>query len=242
MVERHYQDPHRMICITDDPNGIDPRVTTVPLWDLYSDLVNPTWPRVGPNCYPRLFAFSHEFERIVGRRFVSLDLDVAVTRDLRPLWNRTEDFVMWHTGMKHIPYCASMFMLTTGSRERVWSEFDPIESPKLTRAARLKGSDQAWIHHCLGPTIPSWGAADGVYSYGEHIIKGHDGDLPDDARVVMFTGRPDPWNLVAQQRSPWISDHYTLRPPGEEGSVLASVTRVAEEARFNGFTQFVDVR
>lgn len=33
-----------------------------------------------------------DFERIAGKRFVCIDLDVVIT-DLRPLWNRPEDFV-----------------------------------------------------------------------------------------------------------------------------------------------------
>lgn len=41
---------------------------------------------------------AHELiEKIAGPRFVSIDLDVVITADLRPLWNRPED-VARHRG------------------------------------------------------------------------------------------------------------------------------------------------
>jgi hypothetical protein len=34
------------------------------------------------------------------------------------------------------------------------------------------------------------------------------GRLPEDARVVVFWGQPDPWMPEALALSPWIKDHW----------------------------------
>jgi hypothetical protein len=41
MVARHFNRPHRFVCITDDPEGLDPAVDAVPLWSDFSDLQSP---------------------------------------------------------------------------------------------------------------------------------------------------------------------------------------------------------
>src|SRR6185369_10690146 len=41
MVRRHYQKPHRFICVTDDSRGIDPGIEIIPLWDDYAAVPSP---------------------------------------------------------------------------------------------------------------------------------------------------------------------------------------------------------
>ena len=74
--------------------------------------------------------------------------------------------------------------------------------------AGFRGSDQAWINYCLGKDIPTWDKMDGVYSYRDHIMKSHRGQLPPNARVVIFHGKPDPWDHAVSVRSPWVKDHF----------------------------------
>ena len=94
MVARHYQKPHRFICVTDDAEGLDAGVEVVPLWDDYADIPNPSF-RNGPSCYRRLKVFSRDIGNVLGERFVCIDLDVVISGDLRPLFDRTEDFIAW---------------------------------------------------------------------------------------------------------------------------------------------------
>lgn len=208
MVERCYPDPHRFICITDDARGIDPRVECVPLWDDHRKLLNPSWPTNGPNCYPRLRVFSKEFERIAGPRFVCIDLDAVILSDMGPLWNRSEDFVIYASVRANYHYNGSMFMMTAGSRAQVWETFDPAKSPKAAKAAGNNGSDQGWIQHCLGKNEATWTSRDGIYAYRSDCLKGLQGRHPEDARLVVFHGLPDPWAHEAQIQSPWIKQHY----------------------------------
>lgn len=207
MVDRHYPDPHRVICVTDDPTGIEPGIECVPLWNDHAEVKNPTWPN-GPHCYRRLKTFSREFAAIAGPRFVCIDLDVVITADLRPLWNRSEDFVIFASRELHNWYNGSMFLMTTGCRAQVWDEFDPERSPRLAQLAGYRGSDQAWINYCLGQGEARWTWDDGVYPYPAYIWRKKRGHLPADARVVIFWGKPDPWDELALRQSPWIAQHY----------------------------------
>lgn len=207
MVRRHYRPDLRVICITDDPAGLDPSIEAVPLWDECSDIPNPTWTG-GPSCYRRLRAFAPEFEDIAGRRFVSIDLDAVIVGDLTPLWDRPEDFVIFDPEMRGFRYNGSMWLMTAGARRQVWDRFDPERSPKLSHAAGLKGSDQAWIHYVLGGDEAVWKMDDGVISYHPHLVKKYKGRLPAHARVIAFHGKPDPWEIGHDIRSRWVLQNY----------------------------------
>lgn len=231
MVERNYSAPHRFICVTDDPVGLDSGIEVIPLWADAAHLRNPTWAD-GPSCFRRLKVFSSWFAEQAGERFVVMDLDIVVTGDLTPLWNRPEDFLIWRPNHRAIPLCASMFMLRAGTNRHVWDTFDCALSPKLASQAGYRGSDQGWITYCLGPNTPGWTKTDGVYSFKDDICQGvksqakanlslpprllaqakrrhgEYGALPNDARMVIFTGKPDPWDKEAITNAPWILDHY----------------------------------
>lgn len=207
MVARHYPHPHRFICVTDDPVGLEEGIEYVPLWNDHAHIPNPSWPQ-GPSCYRRLKVFSDWFAKIAGERIVCIDLDAVITGDLTPLFHRTEDFLIWQTGNPKIPFCASMFMFTSGVHTRIWTDFDPNKSPRQALQSGMKGSDQSWIAYCLGLKIPGWGIREGVYGYKDHLLKGLHAPLPIGARCVFFTGKPDPWEDAAITRAPWIKKHY----------------------------------
>lgn len=208
MVARHYPSPHRFICITDDPKGLADGVEFVRLWRDFEHMSNPSYIG-GPNCYARLKAFSKEFEAVAGERFVSIDLDCVITGDLRPLWDRPDDFVMYgaptSTG---IILNGSLWLMRAGTRSKVWETFDRRTSGARAHNSGCRGSDQGWIQYCLGNNGPSWTTRDGVYSYKFDLLRRHGGALPPDARVVVFHGKPDPWDAAALSRSPWIAEHY----------------------------------
>lgn len=225
MVARHYQKPHRFLCITDDPKGLDKEIEAIPLWDDHASIPNPTWPD-GPSCYRRLKVFSKEFEAIAGPRFVCMDIDMVITADLSPIFDRTEPFLVFKTHLPNIPVCGSMFMMDAGSQSFVWEQFDPKTSPALASRAGCRGSDQGWLTYCYRglDAIPGWGEKEGVYSYMQlapklnlkrrgygafqHRVTLPKGPLPPDARIVVFTGKPDPWDHLAREQSPWIDEHY----------------------------------
>lgn len=203
MVARHYRNPHRFVCITDMPEGMN--CETYPLWNDHQRVLNPWGPR-NPSCYRRLKLFSEWAGTVFGDRFVSLDLDCVIVNDLVPLWDRPEDFVIWGDTNRHTPYNGSMFMLRAGTRTKVWTDFDAITSPQYSRKLGYFGSDQAWIGACLGPNEAKWTQKDGVYSYRNDIkVKG--GGLPSNARITLWHGQVDPWSHEGQ-RLKWVRDNY----------------------------------
>lgn len=207
MVRRNYAHPFRAICVTDDPDGIDPDVEIVPLWTDYADIPNPHGHPRNPSCYRRLRAFSGDIDQVLGKRFVMLDLDAVVTGDLDPLWNRPEEFVIWGDTNPKTLYNSSMYLLTAGARSKVWDRFDPKDSPQESKARGQFGSDQGWISACLGPGEARFTKKDGVYSYRNDIARAGIGTLPKDARIVFFHGHVDPWSDQARSL-PWVAEHY----------------------------------
>jgi hypothetical protein len=206
MVKRNYRHPHRVVCVTDDPAGIDSSIGIVPLWPDMSDLVNPHGPHQ-PSCYRRLKAFSAEARDWFGDRFVSIDLDCVIVGDMAPLWNRPEEFIIWGSGTDKRVWCnGSMWMMTAGARRQVWDSFHPVQSVKAAKKAGFFGSDQAIVAHMLGKKEAMWTTADGVYSFRVHL-NGGSKQLPRDARVVFMHGRHDPWDFHCQQ-IPWIAENW----------------------------------
>src|SRR5690554_6067247 len=158
MLERHVHIPHRLVCVTDDPAGIDPRVEIVPLWDKCRAL---------GGCYNRLWVFSHEARDLFGDRFVCIDLDVVLVRDCTTLFTRSEDFVInaynpIREGENDQHYNGGLFMMNAGARASVWEQFDPQTTPAIVQAdPRVIGTDQAWIRLHLGRGEARWTNADG---------------------------------------------------------------------------------
>lgn len=213
MVARNLSMPHRFSCITDDPRGIDPEVRVIPLWDTFANIPSPSGAH-NPSCYRRLRMFSAEASELIGERIVSLDLDTVVTGALDQLFDREDDFVIWggHAAQpqQRVPWCwynGSFMMLRAGTRQQVWSRFNPVTSPREAHAANARGSDQGWIAYCLGQGEKMWTAADGVYSFRSHIIPAK-GALPADARLVAFHGKHDPWLEETQRMALWIREYY----------------------------------
>jgi hypothetical protein len=198
---------HEFVCVTDDPSGLEGTdVRVVSLWSEHAGLANPHG-GLNPSCYRRLKAFAPEMADILGRRFVSIDLDCVITGDITPLFDRDDDFVIWGDQLKHTPYNGSMWMMTAGARSFVWKDFDPIESPKTAHKAGYYGSDQAWMSFRLGPHQAKWTRKDGVYAFRTDIRR-NGGRLPADARIVFFQGNVDPWTPAAKKLCPWIEEHY----------------------------------
>ncbi|HVI92277.1 MAG TPA: hypothetical protein VM659_28565 [Dongiaceae bacterium] len=205
MVDRHYANPHRVICVTDDARDIDPDIEIMPLWDDHANVPSPHGAG-NPSCYRRLKAYSKEASDWFGPRFVILDLDCVIVRDMVPVWDTPADFCIWGDTNPMSPYNGSMQLMNTGARSQVWETFDPVESPKRSKAMGYFGSDQGWIAACLGPNENRWSTVNGVYSYRNHIARAA-GKLPPNARIVFFHGQTDPWHPQAQALD-WVKEHY----------------------------------
>ena len=200
MVARHYNKPHRFLCITDDPDGLDGGIETYPLWNDYREVPNPTGGG-RPACYLRLKLFDPAMREVLGDRFVMLDLDCVVTADLSPIFDRPEEAVFWNALNVSWPYNGAMLMMNTGCRPQVWEDFDPERSPAETQARGYRGSDQAWISHRLGRGEAVWTERDGVHYLG--AIRNRR-VAPPNSRIIFTTGGTAPWTLPHM----WVKRHY----------------------------------
>lgn len=220
MIHRNLTLPHRFVVVTDTPEAeFDPLITPVPLWDDWREVRKPKWGDDKPQCFVRLKAFSAEFGDTLRRalsipagdpvRFASIDLDCLPLDCLDPLFDRGEDFVIYRRFqvLKGNPkeattyYQGSMWMMTAGAREQVWTQFRGQKSVDGMDQSRI-GSDQAWISEVLGPAEATWDVADGVLSYAYHIAipgtvwYGHrPEEVPYTARMVFFQGTIKPWDF-----------------------------------------------
>lgn len=205
MIARGYGKPHRFVCITDDPSGIE--CETYPLWSDYSDLVNPHNASL-PSCFRRLKLFSKEAIQLFGQRRVSLDLDCIVTGDLTPLFERDEPFVGWGVkGSFHDRvYQGSMWLVQGEKYASVWDNFHPQFSPKTAYAAGYGGTDQAWMSWFIGQKA-AWSNLDGVYNWKTDLLP-RGGTLPP-SRIVFFPGdNGKPWESHTREKYPWLKEYY----------------------------------
>jgi len=201
--------PHEFICITDEPEGIKCR--TIPLWDKCSHL---------GGCYNRLYVFSEEMKEIIGNRFVCIDLDCVVLGNLDSIFSRQDDFVMmeyYKEGrVSKQKYNGSLFMMTAGSRDQVWSKFRfeksiqevtefnklKINNRRKKSIQRYRGTDQAWINYILGDKEKVFTRDDGVYQYKRLKNKSKP---PKNAKLVFFAnGCLDP-SILGEK---WIKKYW----------------------------------
>lgn len=210
-LKRSYHKPFRMVCVTDDATGIDPRIGIEPIWKDHADVPNPNG-NGNPSCYLRLKLFSREARAIFGPRLLAIDLDVLPVGDLTKQFDRPEPIVLLPTTDRFVPFNGSMVLMDTGAFPEVWESFDPKTSPRAAFKAGCHGSDQGWLSFLFRDRKPAtWKegpGGDGIYVYRRMENKDA---LPDDARIVLFHGKPDPWEPAAQQHE-WVRRFYPVQP------------------------------
>lgn len=203
MLAKHMSIPYRFVCVTDDPAGIE--YETFPLWKSVPVNVTKSWiidtRDPIPNCFTRLRLFDYEVSKWLGAsKILSIDLDCMIFDDLAPLL--TDDTFKAAKGM-HSNYCGTLWQLTPGAHQDVWSSFDPEESPKQIANTQygnrvISGSDQAWMSIKISGA-PTWDKDQGVYWYREIM---NQRKIPKNARVVYFAGGIKPWDKDCKLISP----------------------------------------
>jgi len=226
MLARHLSLPHRIVCITDRPKDVPSGIETF-------DVAH-TIPKTGDfKCIRRMWLYAGKPDKPgrvwpgdLGDRLLQLDLDMVLTDDVTPLFDRPDPFVILRGESTRQPYRphgwaynATVMLLTPGARRDVFDTYN-ADRAKAVRAADAAGwdaktnSDQAIATHLMLETPPAfWTLADGIYSY--RGVAGPDGmrdkGLPAGCRIVSFHGRSGhrhPGVPDLQQKSPWILEHW----------------------------------
>lgn len=212
-LRRHLEQPHKLVVIADNPDKVPYGCASLPI-------PNPELTRVR-GCFARLVMFSPAWQRKLwlaeGERLVCMDLDVVVTGELDPLFDRPEPFVILQgaNAANPCPYNGSIFMLRGGAHPEVWNDFS-IEATQTIQFHEFP-DDQGWLWHKL-PNAAGWkvGPESGVYAFHKPGWPGGD-DLPADARLVVFPGWRSPDKF---KHLPWIAEHWNDR--SEQGCTVHS--------------------
>lgn len=203
-VHRHMSGAHELICITDDPDGIE-CARTIPMWRDHFE---------HGRDWHRLKLFAEEMADLIGPRFAVTDLDTVFCGPLDPLFETDAPFMAWQDPNRD-QYCTSLFMMDAGAFPHVWETFDPKAAIALRQRGIFGGYDQAWISHVL-PGQPRWTAEHGVLSFRVDVLRNLPLEqapesaktLPSGARVVNFHGRHKPRDEVVQKACPWVTEFY----------------------------------
>jgi hypothetical protein len=203
MVRRNLSMPHRIACVTSTPEGIDPSVEIITPPGEFEDIV-PQWGPRKPNCFRRLSMFRKDAADIFGERFVCMDLDCVIGGPLDPLFDRTEDLVLFRGTAPERPYNGSMMLIRAGCRPKVHSQFS--QAMANVSGQKFVGSDQAWLALCLGYREKVWDERDGVYWYGPRYQK-EKGAKP---KILFFPGKVKPWTIAPIRIDPFTTANYRL--------------------------------
>lgn len=204
MVLRHLSLPHEFTCVTDRAFIAD-GIRCIPLDDRT---------HVPGTCGRKLTTWAPDAAERIGKRILSLDLDIVLVDSIDPLVDLSEDVVMWlnpnHSIERRRAYFqGSVQLLTAGARPQVWTEiFRPGALQRVNR--RFGGFEQAWLSETLDWSEAHWTDADGIYGAGRlgDVKEGVGTVLPANARIVAYPGNREPSQAEVQARHPWLAAHY----------------------------------
>ena len=200
MVARNLNRPFRFICLTDDARDLAAGVEAFPLPELSIDLAGPE------RGWNKLAVFSQQLFDIEGQ-VLCLDLDLIITGSLDELFDHPGDVMIIRDWLKKDGTGnSSVYRFTVGSHPEVLAEFERSfttikttyrnEQEYLSSALLDQGALDYWPDH--------W-----CRSFKRHCIKplslfiARDTEVPDDARVIVFHGKPDPHEAIAGVRGKW---------------------------------------
>jgi hypothetical protein len=209
--ERHLRLPHEVVCVTDDPAGIDSRVRIVPIPTTYAHT---------PRCRRRMQVYSRDFASQLGDRLLLVDLDLVVVGDLTPLLDRPEPLVCWKVGYANV-YAGAWVLMDAGVLDPMWRAFaaDPEGHPRRAGSREAVPSDLAMLNaHLRGRAVPHWTERDGLVSYfgagyqrwERYGVGPSRPQLPRGARVVVL-GSADK-DVMDEGRYPWVREHWSALP------------------------------
>lgn len=201
MLRRHVTVPHRLVCVTDMPEGIDSGVEVVPLPD-FPHINNPHWPeQLGkPQCYRRLDMYRKGAEDIYGKRTLMLDLDIVIAKNIDDIVSYTGDAMFMRSQSGDRMYNGSLQFIKSGKRANVFDDFSAENAQKASK--RYVGSDQAWLHDALGIREPTISEEHGVYFFRRRMKQ-----VPEGTRIMFFPGAIKPWHQDRHGLK-WVRTHY----------------------------------
>jgi hypothetical protein len=214
MVARNMQRPFRFICLTEDSVGLVENIESFPLPELSVDLGGPE------RGWNKLAVFAEELYDLKGK-VLCLDLDLIITGSLDDLFDYPGEVMIIRDWIKKDGTGnSSVYRFEVGAHPEILSEFEASfeeikarhrnEQEYLSSALMEKNALVYWPDH--------W-----CRSFKRHCLKplsffiARDTEIPEDARVIVFHGKPDPHEAIIGvsgkwyrrfKPATWISDHW----------------------------------
>ena len=215
-VARHLTQPHRFVCFTDDPAGLDAGIDTfpIPAIDLPADAAVTGW--------RKLCLFRPDLP--VEGLGLFLDLDIVVTGSLNDFFTFGEvgdvpiihNWVPRHkTLFRADPLIgnSSVFRFHLNHCAFVWEQFHREKDWALANFR----PPQSYLTHCIRPRMKFW-PAEWVRSFKRHCRPAFPLNwliaprIPARASIVAFHGKPDPDEAAVGYEGKHI--HHHSRPAG----------------------------
>ncbi|MFW5681158.1 MAG: hypothetical protein ACOC3D_12895 [Pseudomonadota bacterium] len=218
MVARHLRLPHRFVCLTERPEGIDPAVEIRPLPEMRlpkNPDANGGWRKIG--------VLSRAYADLPGP-ILFLDLDVVVTGSLDVFFEHPGRFCIienWTTPFQRIGN-SSVFRFEPGREAYVLDAFEADPDAAIASV----DNEQIYVSRHVEELV--WWPKAWVRSYKFHCLRPGPlarflpPRLPRGCRIVAFHGKPKPDEAIAgswidkkgrpvQVRSaPWLAEHWRL--------------------------------
>ena len=200
MVNRNLSKSFRFICLTDDPIGLNEKIETFPIPELS---INLSGPERGWN---KLSVFTKPLYDIEGR-VLCLDLDLIITGSLDELFDQPGDVLIIRDWIKRDGTGnSSVYRFEAGSHadvlDRFQNSFDTIK--------HIYRNEQEYLSSALlEKQVLSYWPDRWCKSFKRHCIKSfsflmaRETEVPNDARIIVFHGKPDPHEAMAGESGKW---------------------------------------
>jgi len=197
MVRRHLSLPHRFVCLTDDPAGID--CETMPI---VPNL--PTW-------WGKLTLFGHP----VPGRILYLDLDTVIVGSIDAFAAYDGPFCLIKPFYRDRGFASGVMSIGPEFGRPVWEKFarNPqaaIDSCRRYADPPWNNGDQRWLELTVQRADYWQDVLPGqLVSYKVHCAAGP----PAGARLVCFHGKPDPHEVA----DPWVRENWRVAKRDQGG-------------------------
>lgn len=215
MVERHLRQPHEFVVLTDNAEGLEPGIRTVPP----PDNVEGWWGKLS-------FFRDDLFEP--GRTLIYLDVDVVIVGSLDFLVEDSADLRIIRNFGADAGFNSSVMRIRAGSLPHIYESFAADAEAIMAGGVH---TDQSWIHECYpeAPVFPRGPIVSYKRDMNAHVLLaakklGMDFawlkaptwmtvEPPEGASIIVFHGKPDPEDVMDAPYGPWkrapfIKEHW----------------------------------
>ncbi len=220
MVQRHLNRPHRFVCLTDDPEGIDPAIEVKPIPAVGFAEFDTRQPWTFGHGWLKLTSFADPLYDLRGRTLF-LDLDIVIVDAIDGFFDVPGEFcVIKEWDKQDGTGNTSVYLYTIGAHADALQHLKTDYPLAVTRVR----NEQEFITQYLGRQgkVRYWPAAWCV-SFKRHCVpRGlmswvQTPSIPPGAKIIAFHGKPNPPDAIAGDSgkwyrrvppTPWVADHW----------------------------------